>query len=319
MQLAELARHDLNTLVALHALLETRSVSRAAERLNLSQPAVSRTLGRLREAFDDPLFVRAQRGLRPTARAESLRQPLARLLQELGSLLAPPEFQPSESQRRFQLSTTDYGMHAFMAHQVAPLHQQAPGVRLDIQAYTGNVEQQLEDGGPELAMCVPGAKVPAGVHGREIGADHFVCVMREGHPLASRPQLSIEDFVNASHQLISMGGDERGAVDLALAEQGLGRQVVVRQPHFLAAFSVTCHTDLLLCVPGCLAASMLTQLPLVVRPLPIEISPFSYWLVWHERLHHDAGHRWLRQFLFSGIQARHRELTDTLRQRVSQT
>ena len=111
MHLAELARHDLNTLVALHALLETRSVSRAAERLNLSQPAVSRTLARLREAFDDPLFVRAQRGLRPTARAEALRQPLARLLQELGALLAPPEFSPADSQRRFQLATTDYGMH----------------------------------------------------------------------------------------------------------------------------------------------------------------------------------------------------------------
>ncbi|MGO2415730.1 MULTISPECIES: LysR family transcriptional regulator [Cobetia] len=313
MHLAELARHDLNTLVALHALLETRSVSRAAERLNLSQPAVSRTLGRLREAFDDPLFVRAQRGLRPTARAEALQQPLARLLQALGALLAPPEFFPADSQRRFQLATTDYGMHAFVAPQIAPLHREAPNVRLDIQAYGGNVEQQLDEGGPELAMCVPTAKVPAGVHGREIGADHFVCVMRKDHPLATKPTLSLDDFLVAGHQLISMGGDERGAVDLALAEQGLSRQVVLRQPHFLAAFSVTCHSDLLLCVPGCLAASMLEQLPLTIRPLPIDINSFSYWLVWHERLHHDAGHSWLRQRLSAGIQVRHRELTQRLR------
>ncbi|MDA5562681.1 LysR family transcriptional regulator [Cobetia sp. MMG027] len=317
MHLAELARHDLNTLVALHALLETRSVSRAAERLNLSQPAVSRTLARLREAFDDPLFVRAQRGLRPTARAEALRQPLARLLQELGALLAPPEFSPADSQRRFQLATTDYGMHAFVAPQIAPLHDQAPGIRLDIQAYGGNVEQQLEEGGPELAMCVPTAKVPAGVHGREIGDDQFVCVMRKDHPLAAKETLSLEDFVAAGHQLISMGGDERGAVDLKLAELGLSRQVVMRQPHFLAAFSVTCHSDLLLCVPGCLAISMLDQLPLVLRPLPIAIKRFSYWLVWHERLHHDAGHRWLRQSLSTGIQARHRELSHRLRQRLT--
>ena len=312
MHLADLARHDLNALVTLHALLDSRSVTRAAQRLNLSQPAVSRTLARLRQAFDDPLFVRTHRGLRPTARAEALGPPLARLLEELGALLAPPEFDPASTSRRFQLATTDYGMHTFLAPQWQVLKGQAPHLRLDIQGYSGSIEQKLDEGGPELALCVPGERVPASVHGREIGSDHFVCVMRENHPLASQGELTLEAFLEADHQLISMGGDDRGAVDLALARQGLERRVSLRQPHFLASFSATQHSDLLLCVPGCLAASVLGHWPLALRRLPLEVAPFSYWLVWHERHHADAGHSWLRQTLFQELQTRYRTLSQCL-------
>lgn len=314
MHLADLARHDLNALVTLHALLDSRSVTRAAERLNLSQPAVSRTLSRLRQALDDPLFVRTHRGLRPTARAEALGPPLARLLEELGALLAPPEFDPASTTRRFQLATSDYGMHAFLVPQWQTLKHQAPHLRLDIQGYSGSVEQKLDEGGPELALCVPGERVPASVHGREIGSDHFVCVMREGHPLAREPEeeFTLEAFLAADHQLISMGGDDRGAVDLALAKHGLKRRVSLRQPHFLASFSATQHSDLLLCVPGCLAASILDHWPLALRRLPLEAAPFSYWLIWHERYHADAGHGWLRQTLFQGLQARYRMLSRRL-------
>lgn len=310
MNLADLARHDLNALVTLHALLDSRSVTRAAQRLNLSQPAVSRTLSRLRQAFDDPLFVRTHRGLRPTARAEALGPPLERLLQELGALLAPPAFDPASTTRRFHIASTDYGMHAFLAPQWQRLKQQAPHLRLEVQNGSEDVEQQLAEGGPELALCVPGERVPASVHGREVGRDGFVCVMREGHPLAQRPDddLTLEAFLSADHQLISMGGDDRGAVDLALARQGLKRQVSLRQPHFLAAFSTTVGSDLLLCVPGCLAASVADHWPLAVRRLPLEVPSFAYWLVWHERHQADAGHRWLRQTLFDGLQARHRTL-----------
>lgn len=310
MHLADLARHDLNALVTLHALLDSRSVTRAAQRLNLSQPAVSRTLSRLRLAFDDPLFVRTHRGLRPTARAEALGPPLERLLEELGALLAPPTFDPASTRRRFQLASTDYGMHAFLAPQWQILKQQAPHLRLDVQASSGSIEQRLDEGGPELALCVLGEHVPANVHGRELGRDHFVCVMREGHPLAREPEaaFTLEAFLEADHQLISMGGDDRGAVDLALARQGLTRHVSLRQPHFLASFSATQHSDLLLCVPGCLAASVVEHWPLALRRLPLEVASFSYWLVWHERHHGDAGHAWLRQTLFEGLEARYHSL-----------
>ncbi|WP_048308548.1 LysR family transcriptional regulator [Halomonas sp. PR-M31] len=314
MYLADLAHHDLNALVTLHALLDSRSVTRAAERLNLSQPAVSRTLSRLRQALNDPLFVRTHRGLKPTARAEALGPPLARLLEELGALLAPPEFDPASTTRRFQLATSDYGMHAFLVPQWQTLKQQAPHLRLDIQGYSGSIEQKLDEGGPELALCVPGDRVPASVHGREIGSDHFVCVMRKDHPLAGRPEeeFALDAFLAADHQLISMGGDDRGAVDLALAKHGLKRRVSLRQPHFLASFSATQQSDLLLCVPGCLAASILDHWPLALRRLPIEVAPFSYWLIWHERFHGDAGHSWLRQTLFEGLQTQYQALSQRL-------
>ncbi|WP_227368561.1 LysR family transcriptional regulator [Halomonas sp. M20] len=314
MHLADLAHHDLNALVTLHALLDSRSVTRAAERLNLSQPAVSRTLSRLRHSLDDPLFVRTHRGLRPTARAEALGPPLARLLEELGALLAPPEFDPASTTRRFQLATSDYGMHAFLVPQWQTLKHQAPNLRLDIQGYSGSIEQKLDEGGPELALCVPGDRVPASVHGREIGSDHFVCVMRENHPLAnkSEEEFTLDAFLEADHQLISMGGDDRGAVDLALAKHGLKRRVSLRQPHFLASFSATQHSDLLLSVPGCLAASILDHWPLALRRLPLEVAPFSYWLIWHERFHEDAGHGWLRQTLFEGLKAQYQTLSHRL-------
>ncbi|GAA3905115.1 LysR substrate-binding domain-containing protein [Halomonas cibimaris] len=311
MQLSELARHDLNALVTLHALLDSRSVTRAAQRLNLSQPAVSRTLSRLRQAFDDPLFVRTHRGLRPTARAQALGPPLARLLEELGALLAPPAFDPASTTRRFHIATTDYGMHAFLSPQWQRLKRQAPHLRLEIQNGSEDIEQQLAESGPELALCVPGERVPASVHGREVGRDAFVCVMRRDHPLAqdSRQELTLEAFLRADHQLISMGGDDRGAVDLALARQGQKRRVSLRQPHFLAAFSTTVGSDLLLCVPGCLAASVADHWPLAVRRLPLAVPSFAYWLVWHERHQADAGHRWLRHTLFDGLAARHRALS----------
>ncbi|EPC02642.1 hypothetical protein L861_09875 [Litchfieldella anticariensis FP35 = DSM 16096] len=314
MHLAELARHDLNALVTLHALLDSHSVSRAAERLNLSQPAVSRTLARLRRAFNDPLFVRTHRGLRPTARAVALGPPLERLLQELDTLLAPPEFQPASTTRRFRVASTDYSMHAFLAPQWETLKAEAPQMRLDIQAHGGNIEHQLDEGGPELAICSPTGRVPASVHGREIGDDHFVCVMRREHPLAAPDSnaLTLEAFIEADHQLISMGGDDRGVVDLALAKLGLKRRVSLRQPHFLAGFSIAQHSDLLLCIPGCLAASVADCWPLAVRSLPLEVAPFSYWLVWHERYQADAGHVWLRDRLFHGLQARHRVLSQRL-------
>lgn len=312
MHLADLARHDLNALVTLHALLDTRSVTRAAQRLNLSQPAVSRTLARLRQTFDDPLFVRTHRGLRPTARAEALGPTLTRLLHELGALLAPPEFDQATTARRFVLATTDYGMHTFCSPQWHRLQAQAPHLRLDVQGYSGSIENELDEPGPELALCVPGERVPVSVHGREIGSDHFVCVMREDHPLASQQALSLEAFLDADHQLISMGGDDRGAVDLALARQGLKRRVSLRQPHFLASFSVTQRSDLLLCVPGCLAASVLEQWPLAIRRLPLDVASFSYWLVWHERYHADAGHSWLRQTLYQGMQEHYQLLTEQL-------
>jgi DNA-binding transcriptional LysR family regulator len=138
--------------------------------------------------------------------------------------------------------------------------------------------------------------------------------MREDHPLALRPEedFTLEVFLDADHQLISMGGDDRGAVDLALAKRGLKRRVSLRQPHFLAGFSATQHSDLLLCVPDCLAASVADHWPLALRQLPLEVPSFAYWLVWHERHHADAGHRWLRHALFDGLKERHRALSQRL-------
>ena len=296
-----LSRMDLNTLVVLATLLEEEHVSRAAMRLNLSQPSVSRALGKLRRQLEDPLFTRTQHGLKPTPRAEALRQPLARLLDELGAVLAPPRFEPGSSQRRFILATTDYGVHALLAPTLAQWRSQAPGTDLEVRHWSAGLDHHLDEEGVHLAICVLGSQPPARIHGRGLGDDHFVCVMRAGHPLSGSAPLTLAQYLGAEHGLISMGGDEKGAIDRILEGMGHQRQVVLRVPHFMAAFSAIAQSDLLLTVPGCLAASLSSHWPIEIRTLPFSTPRFHYSMVWHDRWHQEPGHRWFRGLIFDQL------------------
>ncbi|WP_428033451.1 LysR family transcriptional regulator [Amphritea sp.] len=303
MNISHLSSADLNLLPVFQVLLEERSVTRAAGRLNLTQPAISRNLTRLRELFNDPLFTRTPKGLAPTPRAEALALQLHQSLQDLSQLISPATFNPATATQNFRLATTDYGTQVLLPPVLKRIRAEAPGVNLEIVPWHENLVQQLDHEDIDLSICAV-EDAPAAIHGRGVGFDRFICVVREDHPLIERG-LSLESYATYPHALITMGGARKGAIDYLLEERGLSRRIALRVPHFVAALAMISQTDLILTVPYGLAVSFAEQYKLKMLPFPMEQKGFTYSIIWHERHMKDPGHIWLRQLVFE-------ELTKTL-------
>lgn len=303
MEIGNLSGTDLNLLPVFQVLLEERSVTRAAGRLNLTQPAVSRNLIRLRELFNDPLFTRTPQGLAPTPRAEALALQLQQSLQDLNQLISPAIFTPATATQNFRLATTDYGTQVLLPSVLKRLRAEAPGVNLEIIPWHEKLLQQLDQEDIDLATCTV-EDAPAAIHGRGVGSDRFICVVRDGHPLTELG-LNLESYATYPHALITMGGARKGAIDYLLEERGLSRRIALRVPHFVAALAMISQTDLILTVPYGLAVSFAEQYKLKMLPFPMDQKGFTYSIIWHERHMKDPGHVWIRQLVFE-------ELTKTL-------
>jgi len=292
--MSKLNQIDLNLLVSLQALLRTRSVTKAAIQLEITQSAMSRTLQRLRQQFGDPLFVRSKGGLLPTERAQALAPSLDCLLQDAESLLTPAEFEPSQSTTKFTLMITDFFAQVFMPSVYEVLFQQAPKMTIQCLNNQTNLMEMLALGETDLGFSNLSDPVSSDIYAQKLGEDHLVTLMRKNHPLAGSP-LTLESYCQASHALITMGGDHLGTIDLALAKRGYKRHVALRMPHFTAAPYAIAQTDLLLTLPGCLARDMAEHLGLIMVAPPIEMEPFHYYMTWHARQHNNIAHRWVRQ------------------------
>jgi DNA-binding transcriptional LysR family regulator len=295
---------DLNLLPVFHVLLEERSVTRAAGRLNLTQSAISRNLARLRELFNDPLFTRTPKGLAPTPRAEALALQLHHSLQDISLLIEPPQFVAAQAKNNFRLATTDYGTQVLLPSVINRLRNEAPQVNLEIIPWQESLLTQLDQDNIDLAVCTV-VDPPAAVHGRGVGDDQFVCVVSASHPLAE-VGLDLDSYAQQPHALITMGGARKGAIDYLLEDKGFTRRIALRVPHFVAALALVAQSDLVLTVPFGLAKSCAKHYHLKILPFPMEQSGFTYSVVWHERYMKDAGHIWLRQLVFE-------ELTRTLK------
>lgn len=304
MNLTSLSSADLNLLPVFQVLLEERNVTRAAGRLHLTQPAISRNLARLRQLFNDPLFTRTPKGLAPTPRAEALALQLQQSLQDLSLLIEPATFTPAEATQNFRLATTDYGAQVLLPSVIKRLRLEAPLVTLEIIPWQEQLLQQLDQQAIDLATCTV-ADLPAAIHGRGIGSDRFVCVVREGHPLIEQG-LDLESYASHPHALITLGGSRKGAIDYLLEQQGLTRRIALRVPHFVAALALVAQSDLILTVPYGLAKSCAAQYQLKILAFPMEQEDFTYSIIWHERHRQDPGHLWLRQLVFE-------QVTQTLR------
>jgi DNA-binding transcriptional LysR family regulator len=286
--------HDLNQLRVLDALLTERSVTRAARRLGLTQPAVSHALARLRLRFGDPLLVRAGRGLALTARAEALALRLRAAIQGLDALLADrPSFDPATARRTFRLTTADYGELAVLPSVMPRLMQQAPGVDLWVQRPMEDEFAAVEQ--VDLAVIVPrGQDAPSSLRSRALLRERFVCVMRRGHPLAGG--MTVEQFAAASHAFVAPRGSPGGVVDDALGRLGLRRRVALALPHFLVIPHIIATTDLIVTLAERVAVAF-AHLPIEITAPPLELPGFTVAMMWHERLDADPGHRWLRSLI----------------------
>lgn len=285
---------DLNLLRALDALLDERNVTRAAERLGVTQPAMSGMLQRLRESIDDPLFVRTQRGIVPTQRAQEIAAPLKQILAGVGSLLQPAVFVPATASFTLTIAATDYAQSAIAVPFLMALRHLAPNIRVALLPIQDlQIQSALERGTVDLALITP-ETTPPELHARRLFDERYVCVMRSGHPAASRP-LDLDTFCRLDHALVSYsGGAFSGITDEVLAGLGRRRRVSLSVKNFLVLPEIIRASDLLAVVPSRLVKDLpgLTS----VAP-PVEVPGFTKVLAWHARSHRDAGHRWLRELL----------------------
>lgn len=297
--MVNLHRLDLNLLLTLDVLLSEHNVTRAAQRLNLSQPSVSVQLARLREIFDDPLLLPGPRGMQPTARADGLREPLRQALEALQRAVSPvSEFDPAQAQVTWRVAATDYTETAVLLPLLARLRAAAPASRLAIfELNPGQIQRQAEQGDIDLFFHLRDGSPPA-LHQRLLFSERYVLAGRVNHPaLQRRPTL--EQFCSLEHVIVSPeGGGFSAATDLALAQRGLTRNVVLSVPHFLFMLDALARTDLVAVLPERLVAK--SGALRVVEP-PVELAGFDMLMLWHERLHRDPGHKWLRQQILTSL------------------
>lgn len=291
----ELARLDLNLLLVFHHLLQQKRVSAVAQTLGMSQPAVSSALGRLRQSLGDALFLRTQQGMAPTPYALQLAEPVAQALDALQQALnVRASFDPASSTRSFTLAMTDVGEMYFLPVLVDVLSAQAPGVTLNVVAVTSaSLKEDMASGRVDLALgLLP--QLQAGFFQQALFRQPYVCLMRQGHPLAEHPALTLDAFARAQHVRVVAAGTGHGRVDAALERQGLQRNIRLTVPHYVALGDVLGHCDLIATVPERFAQRVLNPFALTTRPLPLDVEGSAIHQFWHGRLHKDPGHQWLR-------------------------
>lgn len=295
----DLRRIDLNLLVTLDALLSEHSVTRAARRLHLSQPSVSVQLARLRQLLDDPLLLPGPRGMRPTARAESLRAPLHEALGALAQAVsAAHSFDPAQARRTWRVAATDYGESTILLPSIAGLRHVAPGTRLAVlDMVPTRITRQAEQGQIDLAFHTAQGS-PPGLRRRVLFSERYVLAGRVDHPrLKRKPTLA--QFCRLEHVIVSPdGGGFHGPTDDALRRLGLTRNVVLSVPHFLFLISVLASGDLVGLLPERLVRG---NAALRVVEAPLEVPGYEMAMLWHERVHRDPAHMWLREHIAASI------------------
>ena len=282
---------DLNLLKALDALLDEGSVTRAAQRLSLTQPAVSGMLNRMRDYFGDPLFIRTQRGMVPTLRATELAVPVKMILTDISILLKPATFDPLSAELSYTILATDYALKAVIVPLMAALKKRAPGIRVAVRPVDSDrMQALLERGDADLALVTP-STTPVDLHGRALYEEEYVCVMRRDHPLAAAGALMLDQFCEQDHILVSFEGNFYGATDEALARLGRTRHVGMSVNSFLVLPEVLRITDMIAVVPRRLACQ---HDYLVMVDMPLVVPGFTKSMAWHERTHRDPAHQWVR-------------------------
>lgn len=287
-------RLDLNLLVTLEALLVEQNVTKAAERLHLSQPAVSAQLSRLRDVFGDPLLIPAQRGMTPTAKALELLTPLRQALDQVRSTVATHQgFEPAKATLVVSIACTDYLQAAVVKPMLSTLRREAPGVRVALRNLDiAQLDAQMARGEVDLALMTPQA-APASLRTRPLFTEHYVLIGRRGHPKL-REGLSVEEYARLEHVVVSLrGGDFATPVDHALTALDQRRNVVLSATSFLMVPEVVAQSDLVALVPSRLVQDRGEQLLRVPPPFPVE--GFEVGMVWHERSHGHTGHQWVRE------------------------
>ncbi|WP_028693597.1 LysR family transcriptional regulator [Pseudomonas cremoricolorata] len=286
-----LSKVDLNLFIVFDAIYTEANLTRAGQIVGITQPAVSNALSRLRDTFNDPLFVRTAHGMVPTPMAQNIIGPVRSALALLRtSVQESRTFTPLEANKTFRISMTDLIEAVILPPLFQRLRRLAPGVVIEsFLSKRRETTKELAAGRLDFAVDAPLNTDPQVRHVKLL-EDRFVCALRQGHPLADS-RLTLESYLSMAHIHISSRRNGLGYVDLALGKMGVQRKVVLRSQHYLMACQVLQQSDLVMTVPERFAR----RHQLRHLPLPVEVTPLETHLYWHESTDQDPANRWMRE------------------------
>jgi LysR family nod box-dependent transcriptional activator len=299
--MANLHRFDLNLLVALDMLLTERSVTRAADRLCVTQPSLSGSLQRLREHFNDPLMLRFGREMELTSKARALIGPVrSALLQIDNALEARAQFEPATSEQTFRVAMSDYCVHLFLPLVIRRIAAEAPGVRIVVENISASSVGRLEGGEIDLIITVDLRLFgrdgrDAELRSQGLFEDEVVCVVAADHPVGD--QMTLDDYCRYPHALRHFGSNVRNVEDADIERQGITIKDKVTIPTFTGLLALLPGTNLIATVPKRLANSMAKTLDVRILEVPIKLPTIQEATFWHRRNDDDLGQRWLRDLL----------------------
>lgn len=299
---ADLSRIDLNLLIAFRVLLEERNVTRAAKRLFVTQPAMSKTLQRLRQLFDDPLFTRTAQGLVPTPRAEALQKPLNAALNQLEYTLFTPDFDPKMAEGRIHISAPEILSVGAIPALLKRIYDQAPKLRIKTRNMLDDAPQLLASGALDFAIYVD-QDYSSEFEFFHLANNEIMCWMRREHPLSEQKTLSMEDLVNYSHIILylpNVTDQDLLSIGKAFHESGHRRDILFETTQLLTALEVLRRSDTLMLGPRYRTKSFLAEGHFIAKTLPPELSrlPLELYLIQHRRTFNSPVHRWIKEQLF---------------------
>jgi DNA-binding transcriptional LysR family regulator len=287
-------RYDLNLLPVFLVLMEERSVTRAAQRLGITQPALSNALTRLRAMLRDPLFVRQRYGMEPTQKAQELAPVLAAALASLDDVvLGQQEFDPAKARQTVTLAANSYVEFALMPALVARLQQAAPGIQLRLIPFGADLAETGVMSGATAMVLGRVANPPDNLVVQHLMDETLACVVRADHPTVHK-RLSRQQFERLKHVNMVPPGRLRVGLFQALERQGVKREVAVSVTHFLAIPEMVAVSDHCATLPTLICRRLANDPRLKVLPAPVDLGSFPVEMGWHARYRHDPAHRWLR-------------------------
>lgn len=287
---------ELTLLYVFDAIMTEGSITRAADRLSMTQPAVSNAVARMRDVWKDPVFVKKGRDIEPTSYALSLWDQIRLPMHELSNAVTASSFDPLRSRRKFRIAVPDLTLEMIWPELVARLEVSAPNI--DLHAMPFSVEEnarQLREAQVDIAISLF-AEPDASLRSLSLLESGHALAMRKGHPLADKA-ISLEAFVAARHLLISLSGETHSYVDAALSRRGLSRRVAASVNHFPAIPAVLRRSDLIAVVPEMSARDPAFSEDIVFQAVPLELDPINLYLLWHTRHDRDPGLTWMRKLL----------------------
>ncbi|MFN9062814.1 MAG: LysR family transcriptional regulator [Pseudanabaena sp.] len=286
---------DLNLLVLLDALIEYRNVTRAADAMHMSQPAMSRALGRLRKLLNDPILVRGGDVFLPTPKARSLSPKLKRLLNDLTVLVSDDSFSPEKLTGYVTLAASEYQSIIFLPELIVRLSQAAPHLDVRVIPLFNIAAELLHDGNVDIAFGVSQVTLPANLYQESLCEDTYITLMRHGHPAVEC--LSIKQFAALKHVLITAVGSSRGVIDTELNKLGLQRRVMLQLPSLITALAIVAESDFVITLPALIARRYAVQHKLVEVATPVTSTAITHVSIWSEVMDADPAHRWLRRLI----------------------